>query len=199
MTLSTETSVKPKWYHDLTSPLDTKLTSQSSASSDLIKVSGKIAEPSGFFFDQPSGQQEQITPSIQLHNKRELAKKQKETDDLKIRRARELSFAPAKGLLPNLLMSYFSGSSLQVLTLTMTWMMFFNGPITQIISVSDQFAKFETESNKTNIFVFKAIFCFFQTITMCVGIYKLSSMGILPNTASDWVAWEVPSKVRIIS
>lgn len=31
--------------------------------------------------------------------------------------------------------------------------------------------------------------------TMGIGVYKLSSMGLLPNTRSDWVAWESDSQV----
>lgn len=191
----------PKWYGDLTSPFFGAVSNRKDVKSfvDRNVITSKISDPPGFSIEQIKGLIGTTgnTHSTTQHTRRTLQKQLQETDELKLRRAREQAFSPAKNIPMNLIMSYFSGSSLQVITLSMTWMMFFNGPIKQLITVNDQFSKLETERNLSNIFVFKVIYCFFVILTMCVGVYKLSSMGILPNTASDWVAWETSNKVCI--
>lgn len=180
------------WYHDLADPLN-------STSKKLSKSSAaKLPEPPALFMpeDQLAATvASAATGTSAQHNRRVLQKKKQETDELKLKRAREQAFAPAKNIPMNLIMSYMSGSSLQVITLSMTWMMFFNGPITQMASVNDLFSKLETESNKPTVFMYKVLYILCLLATMGVGVYKLSSLGILPNTVSDWVAWESPSIV----
>lgn len=92
-------------------------------------------------------------------------------------------------------MSYFSGSSLQMVPLTMTFMMFFTTPFKQLVNVNEQFVKLESESNGSSILFFKIIYIICVLGTMGIGVYKLSSMGLLPNTRSDWLAWEISSEV----
>lgn len=92
-------------------------------------------------------------------------------------------------------MSYFSGNSLQMVPLTMTFMMFFMTPLKQLAAVNDQFANLESPSTASTIFFFKIIYVLSVLASMGVGVYKLSSMGILPNTRSDWVAFELASEV----
>lgn len=176
------------WYTDLTDPLSTGShnTGRVPSPPALFTIDEEIAAPSS-------------TKTTTQHARRVIQKKQQETDELKLKRAREQAFAPAKSIPMNLIMSYFSGSSLQVITLSMTWMMFFNGPLKQLMGTNDMFAKLETESNKSTVFIYKALYCLCLLATMGVGVYKLSSLGILPNTASDWVAWEQPSTVSIFN
>lgn len=94
-------------------------------------------------------------------------------------------------------MSYFSGNSLQMVPLTMTFMMFFVSPFKQLVAVNDQFSKLETQNNASTIFFFKIIYMACVLATMAIGVYKLGTMGLLPNTRSDWVAFEVPARVSI--
>lgn len=192
---------KPKWYYDLTYPSVNSKSGKNitlkGLNSTKININGKVVDPPGFSSEIPGSSSSSTSASSALHNRREIQKKQQEKDELKLRRAREVAFGPAKSIPMNLIMSYFSGSSLQVIPLSMTWMMFFNGPLKQLMTVNEQFSKLETESNTSSIFMLKLLYSFFIVLTMCVGVYKLSTMGILPNTTSDWVAWELPSTVSI--
>lgn len=79
--------------------------------------------------------------------------------------------------------------------LTMTFMMFFVSPFKQLLAVNDQFTKLESETNKSTIFFFKIIYIASVLVSVAIGVYKLGSMGLLPNTRSDWVAFETPSRV----
>lgn len=192
---------KPKWYYDLTYPLISSKTGKAvivkGSTSTKISITGKIPDPPGFT-SESTQQSSSSNASAALHTRRELQKKQQDKDELKLRRAREVAFGPAKSAPMNLVMSYFSGNSLQVIPLSMTWMMFFNGPLKQLVAVNDQFTKFETESNASSILMLKAVYIFFLLATIGVGFYKLSTMGILPNTVSDWVAWELHSTVSFL-
>lgn len=79
----------------------------------------------------------------------------------------------------------------------MTFMMFFVSPFKQLVAVNDQFSKLETQNNASTIFFFKIIYMACVLATMAIGVYKLGTMGLLPNTRSDWVAFEVPARVSI--
>ncbi|KAF5098658.1 hypothetical protein DV451_003290 [Geotrichum candidum] len=76
----------------------------------------------------------------------------------------------------------------------MTFMMFFVSPFKQLVAVNDQFSKLETQNNASTIFFFKIIYMACVLATMAIGVYKLGTMGLLPNTRSDWVAFEVPAR-----
>lgn len=78
----------------------------------------------------------------------------------------------------------------------MTFMMFFTAPFKQLAGVNEQFSKLESPTNASTILFFKIIYVLGVLASVGVGVWKLSGMGLLPNTRSDWVAWEVPSKVR---
>ena len=36
----------------------------------------------------------------------------------------------------------------------------------------------------------KAVYILMQCLLLALGIWKVNSMGLLPTTKSDWLAWE---------
>lgn len=113
-----------------------------------------------------------------------------------MKKAWEVALAPAKALPMNLFMSYMSGNSLQMIPLTMTFYMFFMGPMRQILQVNRQFENLKSASNEYDIVMTKLVYVGCHILFIAYGIWKLGQMGLLPNTRSDWLSWEVPASVQ---
>ncbi|KAG5358948.1 ER membrane protein complex subunit 4 [Yarrowia sp. C11] len=116
-----------------------------------------------------------------------------EQDVLKVKKAWDIALAPGKSLPMNLFMSYMSGSSLQIIPITMTAMMFFMTPLKSLVTCHKQFASLISPTNKSQILLCEVVYVLILIATMGAGVWKLGQMGLLPNTRSDWLAWETPS------
>jgi len=66
----------------------------------------------------------------------------------------------------------------------------FKNPIQAISQTNAQFARFESAGNRTQMLGVKAVYILMQCLLLGLGIYKVNSMGLLPTTRSDWLAWE---------
>jgi hypothetical protein len=107
-----------------------------------------------------------------------------------MKKAWEVALAPVKQLPMNLFMSYMSGNSLQIVPITMTAMMFFMTPMKQIFSTKQQFEPLMSKTNSSDITVTMIVYVLCHLLTIGAGIWKLGQMGLLPNTRSDWLAFE---------
>lgn len=96
----------------------------------------------------------------------------------------------------NLIMSYMSGNSLQLMSMMMT-LTLFTGPLKAIFSIGTTFQGLETEKTKQDVLLAKATFIFLQLVVIAIGVYKLNSMGLIPNRRGDWLSWEIPTHVSI--
>ncbi|ABN65055.2 predicted protein [Scheffersomyces stipitis CBS 6054] len=111
-------------------------------------------------------------------------------EELKVKKAWELATGPAKSIPMNAIMSYMTGNSLQIIPMTMTLMLLWN-PLKAIFTeTNDTFKGLITKKNSSNILLAKLGFVFFQLLNMSIGIYKLYTMGLIPNTEADWLAWK---------
>lgn len=117
-------------------------------------------------------------------------------DRLRLQSAWNVALGPAKSLPMNIFMSYMSGNSLQMVTISMTTYMFFLGPLRQIINVNETFAPFSGKTLKAEIFITKGIYVLCSLLVVAAGIWKVGQMGLLPNHNSDWVAWESPANYK---
>ncbi|KAF2395798.1 hypothetical protein EJ06DRAFT_534724 [Trichodelitschia bisporula] len=113
-----------------------------------------------------------------------------ETDTLKVKKAWELALAPAKQLPMNAIGMYMSGSSLQVFSIMMVFMLF-KTPIAAIFGVQGAFARYETPGTSARLLPVKAVYVLMNLLAMGLGVWKINQMGLLPTTRSDWLAWEV--------
>ncbi|CCG24934.1 Emc4 protein [Candida orthopsilosis Co 90-125] len=116
-------------------------------------------------------------------------------NELKSKKIYESAIGPAKSIPMNAFMSYMTGNSLQIIPVTMTMMLLWN-PIKAIFNdLNPTFSKLKTEDNSSLIFFAKLGFIFFQLMNMSIGIYKLYTMGLIPHSEADWLAWleAVPS------
>lgn len=171
----------PQWFYDITEP--TKATGTRST----IQVSqiNKLPRPKFFTATKETNARASNAPA-----KKESSHEQ----HLKVKRAWELALGPAKSLPVNLLMSYFSGSGLQIMSISMTLYMFFITPLTQITSVQRLFEPLEGKKIKKEIFFAKLVYVLSSLLLVAAGVWKIGQMGLLPNHSTDWIAWEKPAR-----
>lgn len=115
-----------------------------------------------------------------------------ELDELKVKKAWEVAYAPAKAIPMNLIMSYMTGNSLQMIPIMMTLMLLWN-PLKAIFTETNaSFRSLRTEGNAADILLTKGVFVICQLASMLVGVWKLNKMGLIPNSEADWLAWRSP-------
>jgi len=112
-----------------------------------------------------------------------------ETDALKLKKAWEVALAPVKQLPMTAIMMYMSGNSLQIFSIMMVAMAFKN-PVMGLVATNQAFERFESEGNKSQMLMVKAVYVGMQVLALALGIWKVNGMGLLPTTRSDWLAWE---------
>lgn len=74
-------------------------------------------------------------------------------------------------------------------------LMLFTGPLKAIVSVNSAFQGLESEKTKQDILLAKLTYVFLQLVVVAIGVYKLNSMGLIPNRKGDWLSWEIPTHV----
>lgn len=89
----------------------------------------------------------------------------------------------------NLFMSWMSGSSLQIIPITMTLMLFKN-TINAILSTNSMFKPLETKNNSNDITLAKIVYFALNMVIIGIGLYKLDTMGLVPRKTGDWLSWE---------
>ncbi|KAG1304281.1 hypothetical protein G6F64_009342 [Rhizopus arrhizus] len=150
----------------------------------------KLPNPIGF---QPS--------TLQKYSKSEKSTRHSDKDDqaaLKMRRAWDVALAPAKSIPMSLFMMYMSGNSLQIFSVMITATMLFMQPIKAIMSAQETFSRFESTGSKkqeADLTLPKLSFIGLQVIVILLGIYRVNSMGLLPNTTSDWLSFIKPKEI----
>ncbi|KAK4130506.1 hypothetical protein BT67DRAFT_390971 [Trichocladium antarcticum] len=169
--LATATRALPAWAIDLRNPPAHK-----------SKQAG-IPDPPGFSSQSGSSSSKENKAAQRTPPTPE------EMDTLKVKKAWELALGPVKSLPMTGIMMYMSGNSLQIFSIMMVFMAFKN-PIMGIIGTGQAFERFETETNRAKMLQAKAAYVAMQLVALALGIWKVNSMGLLPTTRSDWLAWE---------
>ncbi|CAO3688206.1 unnamed protein product [Rhizopus stolonifer] len=115
----------------------------------------------------------------------------------RMKRAWDVALAPAKSVPMSLFMMYMSGNSLQIFSVMITATMLFLQPIKAIMSAQETFSRFESTDSKQKIDLTlpKLSFIGLQVIVILLGIYRVNSMGLLPNTTSDWLTFIKPKEI----
>ncbi|KAI9752976.1 MAG: hypothetical protein M1815_000177 [Lichina confinis] len=166
-------SSHPSWVQDLNDPPPAR------------SKSGAVPDPPGYTQSSGSGNSKRSTQKRPPRARPSA----EETDTLKLKKAWELALAPAKQLPMNAIMMYMSGNSLQIFSIMMVWMLFAN-PIKGIMATSQAFNRFESEGTKGRLLGVKVVYVLMQVLALALGLWKVNAMGLLPNTRSDWLAWE---------
>lgn len=96
-----------------------------------------------------------------------------------------------------------SGSGVHIFSIMITFYAVYN-PLKSAFTVSTAFARFEDPKMdapaKANLMLSKLTFVAMNLLAMGGALYKMSLMGLLPNTPSDWVSFlAVPPNVQLAS
>ena len=100
-------------------------------------------------------------------------------DTLKVKKAWEVALAPVKSLPMTAIMMYMSGNTLQIFSIMMVLMAFKN-PIMGLIGTNQALARFESDTNRSQIVPVKLLYVVMQLVALAVGVWKINSMGLLP-------------------
>jgi hypothetical protein len=106
--------------------------------------------------------------------------------------AQQAAMAPGTGLLQTAFMLWMCGSAIGIFSIMMTANALM-GPIKALLSVNQYFSKFEKEEGMdlTNP---KLMYIGIQIVGLAMGLYKCSTLGLLPLTSADWTSL-IPLKV----
>lgn len=161
---------------------------------DSIKVvaDDKLPAPPGF--KNPTGFQKDTNTKEGGEKKNSSESAQNiDYDALQIKKSWQLAMEPIRTIPVNLIMSYMTGSSLNIIPI-MTALMLLSGPLKSILTVGETFKPVlgnRATSGPVKLSMF--IYVLAQTLLIYIGFRKLNQMGLIPNTKSDWLAWERPA------
>lgn len=97
--------------------------------------------------------------------------------------AMSIAMRPGQQILMNAFMMYISGSQLNIFSISITSMAILT-PVTNILSMDAAFGQLP----KVDLQWPKLVYCLLNLICLALGLYKMSSMRLLPTTSADWVS-----------
>lgn len=100
-------------------------------------------------------------------------------DTLKLKKAWEVALAPVKQLPMTAFMMYMSGNTLQMFSIMMVAMAFKN-PVMGLMATNQAFERFESEGTRSKLMAVKGVYVWMQILALCLGIWKVNGMGLLP-------------------
>lgn len=95
---------------------------------------------------------------------------------------------PGQQVLMNAFMMYMSGSNLNIFSISTTSMAILT-PLTSILKLENTFGKFEEVDTQMP----KLIYVGLNLVWLAIGMYKMSSMRLLPTTSADFadsIVWK---------
>lgn len=120
-----------------------------------------------------------------------------ELKEFKKKKMWELATSPAKSILMNVGMSYMSPNDIQVIPIMMLFMLFIN-TFKEMFMVNLKFkqldSNIESKIDSYDVNIMKFLYILSCCGNLLVGLWKLYSMGLIPNKSSDWLGWEHPLK-----
>ncbi|KAJ1667413.1 hypothetical protein IW140_000874 [Coemansia sp. RSA 1813] len=175
------TKTESKTYADFTS-----LTGK-------VKQSKSVRDPKGFDAAIASGNVASLSTTQGRNDEADLA--------LRAKKAWEVAMGPGKTLPMQAFMAWMSGTSVSIFSILITGMILMT-PAKTIMSVQQTFAPLERAGKggsggaKLDLTMQKAVYVAINIAGIMFGIYRLSIMGLLPTTSSDWLAF-IPAKQYI--
>jgi len=156
-------------------------------SKQITKSESSLNPPGYTSIYSKKGQIKKLKNQVDEGNKSDIR------DELKVKKAWEIAIGPAKQLPMTAFMMYMSGNTVQIFSMMMTFMMFFN-PIQALSTTTNLFSPLQNGNTRNRLFLPKFVFILLQVVGIGLGVWKAASMGLLPTSASDWLAWEKVSK-----
>mmetsp|Transcript_18582 Transcript_18582/g.28088 ORF Transcript_18582/g.28088 Transcript_18582/m.28088 type:complete len:196 (-) Transcript_18582:192-779(-) len=106
-------------------------------------------------------------------------------------KAMSLAIKPGQQIMMNAFMMYMSGKNLNIFSISITSMAILS-PIKSIFTLEKTFASLGGD-DASNLQMPKLVFIALNLVWLAVGLYKMSTMRLLPTTSADWtgsVVWK---------
>ncbi|KAI9224900.1 hypothetical protein BC828DRAFT_372332 [Blastocladiella britannica] len=145
-----------------------------------------VPSPAGFAPIAPPKNGGRFGVAKQSTGKKDLTEQTRKAQLLE-KKAWDIAYSGVKSMPMNLFMMYMSGNSLQIFTILITVMMFWN-PIKSLMSLDKAFDPI-ARSGSVQLFMPKAMFIAVNIGNMMIAMYKCAQMGLLPTSDSDWLAF----------
>jgi hypothetical protein len=105
--------------------------------------------------------------------------------------AMSIALQPGQQIAMQAFMMYMSGNQLNMFSINVTSMAIIS-PLTAIFSIDQVFRKVQHDSTTDDandmLQIPKLIYLALNLAFLCVGLYKMSSMRLLPTTSADWIS-----------
>ncbi|KAJ2355937.1 hypothetical protein IWW50_004734 [Coemansia erecta] len=112
---------------------------------------------------------------------------------LRTSKAWEVAIGPGKSLPMQMFMAWMSGTGVSIFSILITGMILMS-PVRAILGVNQTFAPLmRAKGARVDVSMQKLVYVAINVAGVLFGIYRLSIMGLLPTTSSDWLAF-IPAK-----
>eukprot|EP00744_Colponema_vietnamica_P015937 GILI01022350.1.p1 GENE.GILI01022350.1~~GILI01022350.1.p1 ORF type:complete len:186 (+),score=32.74 GILI01022350.1:54-560(+) len=166
----------------------------SSSSSSKRKWEFQLNRTTGPSVPEPFGSKPSLADS---EESRPTKQSQTQTKELKIKKCWETATAPAKNIFMNVFMLWMAGSSVHIFSIMIVFMTMMT-PLKAVLSVNSAFSKFEGIGRET-LFTNKLVFIALNFVNLAAGLWKLSTLGLLPVNSGDWVSIITTKKILEMS
>lgn len=105
-------------------------------------------------------------------------------------KAMSISTKPGQQIMMNAFMLWMSGKNLNIFSISVTSMAILS-PVQGILTIQKTFGPMEEQN--ADVTVPKLIFIALNLAWLGIGLYKMSSMRLLPTTSADWtgsIVWK---------
>ncbi|KAF8744958.1 hypothetical protein AX14_011972 [Amanita brunnescens Koide BX004] len=123
-------------------------------------------------------------------------------DKIKEKKAWDFAISPAKSLPMQAFMLYMSGGGVQIFSISIVFMLLLT-PFKNLSGINSSFAQFAPSKSEptalSTLLLQKLVYVACNLLTLCVGLWKCKSMGLLPTGTGDWLAFEARGEVPEIS
>ena len=104
-----------------------------------------------------------------------------------LNRINGMQFQPVTQLPMTVFMLWMSGNDIHIFSIMMTGMAIYQ-PFNSLIGTNTAFKMFENDKTiASDVFRGKLVYAACCCVALLVGLVKLSWMGLLPTSASDWM------------
>ena len=106
-------------------------------------------------------------------------------------KAMAIATKPGQQIIMNAFMLYMSGKTLNIFSISVCSMAILS-PLTGLLTVNKSFSSFAGDSD-VDLQLPKLIFAALNAVWLIIGLYKMSSMRLLPTTSADWtgsIVWK---------
>ena len=107
-------------------------------------------------------------------------------------KAMSVAMSPGRQIAMNGFMMYMSGKNLNIFSISICSMAILS-PLKGIFGISKTFKPFEDPDGRVDLQMAKLIHIALNLAWLCVGLYKMATMRLLPTTSADWagaVVWK---------